>query len=178
MRLYSGKVPTIAQEIVTALARADSTGASATPPIDVVSEEEVQLDIEAVLKEYLRMEREITDEAKNRMEIRGLGYSNLGRVKTQVAKERGAPPNDEVLPYLLDQILNMLFHSNNVEEIYADDVELRTAITPILKRNMDVEGELDKEVRAKIKNLEEGTATFEIEYARMMDQIKRKRGLE
>lgn len=180
MRLYSGKVSTIADEIVRLLLGSTAEGrpSEAGGAIDVVSDEEVRLDIEAVLKEYLRMEREVTDEAKNRMEMRGMGYSNLGRMKSQVAKERGAPPSDEVLPYLIEQILNMLFHSNNVEEIYAEDIELRTAITPILKRHMEVEQELDKEVRSKIKNLEEGTATFEIEYAKVMEQIKRKQGLE
>jgi hypothetical protein len=170
MRLYSGKVSSIAEDIVGTL-KSDGS-------IEVTSEEEVRLDIEAVLKEYLRLEREIVDEAKNRMETRGLDYSKLGRMKAQVAKERGAPPADETLPYLLDQILNMLFHSANVEEIYSEDVALRTQITPILRRHMDVDGDLDQEVRSKIKNLEEGTANFEIEYARVMDQVKRRRGLD
>jgi hypothetical protein len=42
---------------------------------------------------------------------------------------------------------------------------------------MDVENDLDREVRSKIKNLQEGTSDFEIEYARVMDQIKQKRKL-
>jgi hypothetical protein len=170
MRLFSGKIGAIADDVVRTL----TTGGD----IEAESEEEVRLDIEAVLKEFLRMDREIAEEAKNRMEVRGLGYSNLGRVKAQVAKERGAPPSDEILPYILGQILNMLFHSNNVAEIYSEDVDLRTKITPILKRHMDVEGELDKEVRSKIKNMEEGTAAFEVEYEKVMAQMKRKRGLE
>lgn len=169
MRLYSGKVSAIAEDLVRALAEGGD--------IEVESEEEVRLDIEAVLKEYLRVEREVVDEAKTRMESRGLSYGNLGKIKAQVGKERGAPPTDEILPYLVDQILNMLFHSANVAEIFAEDVVLRTKITPVLKKHMDVEDELDREVRSKIKNLEEGTATFEIEYAKVMDQIKRKKGL-
>ena len=40
-----------------------------------------------------------------------------------------------------------------------------------------VGGELDEEVRSKIKNLEEGTASFEIEYQRIMGDLKRKKGL-
>lgn len=170
MRLFSGKIPIIAEEIVRDL--------TANEAIETISDEEVQMDVEAVLKEYLRRDRQLLDEAKNRMETRGLGYSHLGRMKSSVAKEMGVPTQEDVLPYLLDQILNMLFHSANVEEIFAEDTALRVAITPILRKHMDVQGELDKEVRAKIKNLQEGTATFEIEYARVMDQIKRKRGLE
>ena len=37
--------------------------------------------------------------------------------------------------------------------------------------------DLDREVRSKIKNLSEGTATFEIEYQRVMEQMKAKKGL-
>jgi hypothetical protein len=117
------------------------------------------------------------EEAKNRMEVRGLGYSHLNRVKGQVAKERGGPVQDEVLPYLLEQILNILFHSANIAEIYADDAELRKKVTPILRKHMEVENDLDREVRSKIKNLQEGTSDFEIEYARVMEQIKQKHRL-
>ena len=169
MRLFRGKIEVIAEDVIKSLQQAGD--------IDVGNEPEARIDIESVLKEYLRLDREIVEEAKNRMETRGLGYSHLGRVKSQVAKERGSPGQEEILPYLLDQILNILFHSANIEEIYADDAELRRKVTPILRKHMDVENDLDREVRSKIKNLEEGTSDFEIEYARVMDQIKQKRRL-
>ena len=169
MRLFRGKIETIAQQIVTELTKDGE--------LETDNPAEVQLDVEAVLKEYLRQERDIVDEAKNRLEIRGLSYSMLGKVKHQIAKERSFSMGEEMLPYLLQQILTMLFHSQNVEEIYADDIVLRKKMTAILRRNLDLEGALDKEVRSKIKNLEEGTATFEIEYARMMERIKAKKRL-
>lgn len=169
MRLFSGKIPTISEEIVRTL-RADGD-------IECEQPNEVMLDIESVLKEYLRYERSVSDEAKNRLESRGLPYAQLGKIKSQVAKEKNAPQAEDVLPYLLDQILNILFHSNNVEEIFAEDSDLRLKITPILRKHMDVGGELDEEVRSKIKNLQEGTASFEIEYQRIMGEMKRKKGL-
>lgn len=169
MRLFRGKIEVIAEDVVKSL--------HASNDIEVENEAEAKLDIEAVLKEYLRLDREIVEEAKNRMEARGLGYSNLGRVKSQVMKERGAAGQEEILPYLLDQILNILFHSANISEIFADDAELRRKVTPILRKHMDVENDLDREVRSKIKNLEEGTSDFEIEYTRVMEQIKQKRRL-
>jgi hypothetical protein len=43
---------------------------------------------------------------------------------------------------------------------------------------MAVDEELDAEVRQRIKNLEEGTATWEIEYNRVMEQIKQKHGIK
>jgi len=169
MRLFRGKIELISDDVIKTL--------KAAGDIEIESEAEAKLDIEAVLKEYLRLEREVVEEAKNRMEQRGLGYSHLGRVKGQVAKERGTPGQEETLPYLLDQILNILFHSNHISEIFADDAELRKKVTPILKKHMDVENDLDREVRSKIKNLQEGTSDFEIEYARVMEQIKQKRRL-
>ena len=169
MRLFSGKIPTIAQEVVTTL--------SAAQDIETQSPNEVALDIESVLKEYLRAERRVVDEAKTRMESRGMSYSELGRVKSQVAREMKIPIGEDTLPYLLDQILEMLFHSSHVEEVFAEDAGLRRKVTAIMRKHMDVEAELDKEVRSKIKNLEEGTAAFETEYQKTLDALKRTKRL-
>ena len=170
MRLYSGKIGPIADDLVSEL--------TAQNDIEVENDSEVRMDLEAVLKEFVRRERQLIDESKDRMQREGLGYSKLGKMRQRVAKEMGFPQQDETLPYLIDQLLNMLFHSNNVAEIYADDATLRKKMTPILRRHMEVETGLDAEVRSKIKNLQEGTAAFEVEYAKVMDQIKHTRGLE
>jgi len=169
MRLYRGKIEAIADDVIRTL--------SAQELIEVDNHAEAKLDIESVLKEHLRLDREIVEEAKNRMEARGLGYGQLGRIKGQIAKERGAADGEETLPYLLEQIINILFHSNHVGEIFAEDTELRKLLTPILRKHMDVDTDLDRDVRSKIKNLEEGSSTFDVEYARVMEQMKQKRGL-
>jgi hypothetical protein len=169
MRLFSGKVPVIAQEVVQKL--------SADGDMECTDPNEVIKDIESVLGEYLRSERRVVDEAKNRMEVRGMSYSDLHKVKSQTARDMKVPVGEDALPYLLEQILEMLFHSSNVDEVFAEDTTLRKKITQILRRHMDVEQELDREVRSKIKNLEEGTASFETEYARVMDQLKRNKKL-
>lgn len=169
MRLFAGKIPTIASEIALKLTSEND--------IDAPAPAEVQTDIESVLKEYLRQERKVVDEAKMRMETRGLGYGELSKMKSQVAREGRVPMGEDALPYILEQILEILFHSSHVEEIFSDDNVLRKKITAILRRHMDVEQELDREVRGKIKNLEEGTAAFESEYARVMDQLKRNKKL-
>ena len=170
MRLYSGKIGPIVDDLLRDL--------TAQNDIEVDDEAEVRMDLEAVLKEFIRRERQLIDESKDRMQREGLGYSQLGKMRQRVAREMGFPEQDETLPYLIDQLLNMLFHSANVAEIYADDTTLRKKMTPILRRHMEVEGGLDAEVRSKIKNLQEGTAAFEVEYAKVMEQIKHKRGLE
>jgi len=145
--------------------------------IEIESEEEVRLDFEAVFKEYVRRDRRVLDEAKGRMEREGLSYGVLGKIKSQVARDMGFPNRDEQLPYLVEQVMTMLFHSNNVIEVYGEDHVLGKKITTIIKKNTNLEDDLDKEVRSKIKNLSEGTASFEIEYEKVMEQIKRRKGL-
>ena len=172
MRLYSGKIPAIAQEMIRKFRdEGDIEVAAANLP-------EAQLDVEAVLKEYLRMDRELTDKAKDTMEKRGLPYGQFARTKRIMAEERGFPLGDDVLLYLANQILEVFMHSKNVDEVFADDVDLRKKVQALLKKHMAIDEELDQEVRRRIKNLEEGTANWEIEYGKVMEQLKRKHKLE
>ena len=169
MRLYSGKISIITEEIVRTLIRDGDIEAS--------REGEVQLDLESVLKEYVRQDRAVLGRGEEPDGDPRPAYSQLGKMKSMVAREQQIPIGDEMLPYVLEQLLTMLMHSGNVEEVYADDIELRKKMTKIIRRHLEVEGELDREVRSKIKNLQEGTATFEIEYQRAMDELKRKKRL-
>ncbi len=169
MRLYKGKIPLIVDELLTALIQDGD--------IEVDNPEEARLDLEAVLTEFVRRERQVMDDAKGRMEREGMSYSMLGKMRSRVAREMGFPPQDEMLPYIIDQLLTMLFHSQNIGEVFAEDAALRKKMAPVLRRHTEIESELDREVRSKIKNLSEGTATFEIEYARVMEKMKRKKGL-
>ena len=54
---------------------------------------------------------------------------------------------------------------------------MRRKMRLVLEKHMSVDDELDKEVRAKIKNMQEGTATWDVEYNKVMEQVKRKKGV-
>jgi hypothetical protein len=170
MKLYTGKIPTIAQEIIQTLVQAND--------IEVNDAHEAQLDVEAVLKEYVRMDRECTDKAKDLLEQRKLPYGQFGKLKRALAEERGFALGEEAPSWITNQVLETFMQSTHVDEVYADDVALRKKLKDILKKHMAVDEELDQEVRRRIKNLEEGTQTWELEYAKVMEQIKRKHGLE
>jgi uncharacterized protein len=170
MRLYTSKVPIIASELCRTLV--DSSH------IEVGQPDEVELDVAAVLKEYIRVDRELTDRAKDLMEQRKLPYGQFGKLKRSLAEEKEFGLGDEALTWICNQLLETFMHSANVEEVYADDATLRRAMKDVLKRHMEVDEELDAEVRQRIKNLEEGTATWELEYGRVMEQIKQKHGLK
>jgi len=82
-----------------------------------------------------------------------------------------------MLDYLLDQVVAMLMHSSHVEEVYAEDIVLRRRMTPIFKKHLGGDSDLDSEVRAQIKHVKEGTSLWDIEYARALETVKRRRGL-
>jgi len=169
MRLYAGKIPTIASEIVKVLVDAEE--------LAVTDKSEAELDVHAVLKEYLRLERECTEKAKDLLQKRNLPYEQFGKIKRQVAAEKGFGLGDEGLEWMTTQIIESFMQSPHVEEVYADDATLRKRMVDILKRHMQIDEEIDAEVRRRIKNLEEGTATWEVEYQKALDQIKKNRHL-
>jgi len=170
MRLYSGKIPVIGTELVKSLVESGD--------IAVSDKAEAELDVQAVLKEYLRLEREITDRAKDVLQKRNLPYEQFGKVKRALAGEKGFGLGDDGLEWMTNQMIESFMQSPHIDEIFAEDSVLRKKMSDILKRHMMVDEEIDAEVRKRIKNLEEGTATWEVEYNKAVDQIKRNRGLE
>lgn len=169
MRLYGAKVAPIAQEVVRTLV--------SQKDIETDAPKEVQADVEAVLKSYLDTERVVDDKTRELLQRTGRGTGEFQRVRAQIAESHGIKVGDEMLDYVLDQVVEMLMHSANVEEVFAEDVALRRRMAPIFKKHMGVDAELETEVRGQLKHLQEGTAQWDIEHARVLEQVKRKRGL-
>jgi hypothetical protein len=169
MRLYSGKVPAIATELVR--------GLLAAKDIETENAKSVEADIAAVLNQYLSDEREVNDRAKDVLERTGKAQGDYSRVRQLVAEEKGIKVGDEALDYLLDQVVAMLMHSSSVDEVYVEDVELRRKMAPIFKKHMAVDALLDTEVRAQLRHVRDGSREWEVEYARVLDQVKRRKGL-
>jgi hypothetical protein len=169
MRLYAGKVSAIAAEVVRTLL--------ASRDIESESPREVENDVESVLNHYLQMEKEVNERAKDVIQRTGRPQTEYQRVRQMAAQEKGIKIGDESLDYLLDQVVEMFQHSNNVEEIFAEDVELRRKMAPVFKRHMLVDDSLDAEVRAQIRNVREGTRDWDIEYQRQLELVKRRKGL-
>ena len=169
MKLFSGKIGIIAAELVKVLVEQDA--------IETEEPSEVELDIEAVLKEYVRTDRHLTEKSKDICEEKGLPFSAFPKIKKQLADRRGFATGDDALDYLMEQLIGAFMQSRFVEEIFLEDHELKLAMRTVLRKHTEIEDELDKEARAQLKNLQEGTQDWEIEYSKTMAQIKRKRGL-
>lgn len=170
MKLYAGKIDTISADIITTLARDGD--------LEVSNRHEAEADVASVLKEYLRLDRELTERAKDILEIRGLPYSAFSRTKHTLAEKQDFGLGEDSITWICTQLLETFMQSSHIDEIFADDNVLRRKIKDILRRHMSVDEELDKEVRQRLKNIEEGTQSWEIEYNRVMEQIKQKHGLK
>lgn len=170
MKLYAGKVDTIAAEVINKL--------TSDGDLEVADPHEAQLDVASVLKEYLRVDRELTERAKDILEIRGLPHSHLFRTKKQLADQKDFGLGEEALTWITNQLVETFMQSRNIDEVYAEDVILRKKLKEIVRKHMAVEDELDQEVRQRLKNIQEGTSAWDVEYARVLDQVKQKHGLK
>jgi uncharacterized protein len=169
MRLHSAKVPQIAAEMVDPLIKGGD--------IETESPAEVKADVEAVLNQYIRDEQEVSERAKDFVAARGMPQSEFNRVKKLMADERKMKIGEDAIDYLLDQLVEMLMHSGNVEEVFAEDYVLRRKMREPLRKQIGEEQDLQTEVRERLKHVKEGTALWEVEYSRMMEDIKRRKGL-
>lgn len=170
MKLYAGRIDTIAAEVIS---RLELDG-----DLELADRGEAELDVASVLKEYIRVDRELTERAKDIMEIRGLPYSAFGRTKRTLADQKDFGLGEEGISWICTQLLEVFMQSRHVDEIFADDATLRRKLKEILRKHMAVDEELDKEVRQRIKNLEEGTSSWEVEYHRVLEQMKQKHGIK
>jgi hypothetical protein len=169
MRLYSGKVGAIASESVKELLAAGQ--------IECVSPKEVEKDIAAVLNNYVKTEQEVLDLARDWQQRRSLPSTELPRLRKAAAEQKGIKTGEDTLDFLLDQVVEMLLHSGNVEEVFAEDHELRRTMAKVFKKHMAADEELEQEIRGKLKHVKEGTSTWEIEYQRIKEDIRRRKGL-
>lgn len=169
MRLYSGKVGAIASDSVKALLAANR--------IETENPKEVEQDVAAVLTSYVRSDQEANDLAKDWQQRRSLPSTELPRLRKVAAEQKGIKTGEDTLDFLLDQVVEMLLHSANVDEVYGEDHELRRTMAPIFKKHMAADEELEREVRSQLKHVKEGTSTWEVEYQRMREDIRRRKGL-
>jgi len=167
MWLTRAKLPTLAQSIVKALVD--------PALIETEAKADVQADIQAVLAQYVRDEQDISTKARDISAKRGGSTNDQSRVKREVARQQGVGVGEEAIDYLLAQLLEMLMHSGNVEEIFAQDHELKLAMRAPLRKEQAAAEQVEEVVRKRLKHVEEGSSQWEVEYQRMRDEVTRRR---
>lgn len=169
MRLYAGKISQLSDEIVRSL--------EAAKAVELTSRSEVVKDVESVFQSYLQTEKQVNDKARELAASRNLPPHELSRIRGLEAERRGIKVGDDMLDHLLDQLIEMLMHSSNVDEVFGEDHDLRRTMRPVLRKHLDEDTQVDNEVRNQLKHVQEGTRTWEVEYQRVMSDIQRRKGL-
>lgn len=173
MRLYNSQVKVLSHDLVRELIKQEAI------EVEKEKEIEVQLDLESVLSEYIRTERELNEEVRDVIERRRLDYGSFGRIKRQLAKQKNFGLGEDAYEWVVKQLIEVLLHTVHVEEVWAEDHDLRRLISPVLRKHTATVGEeLDKEVRNRIKNLSEDSTDWDVRYDQVMNEIKRRKGLE
>ena len=171
MRLYPKVIPTIAREVVQTLMQ------DADVEVETLRIADAEMDMAAIMKEYLAAEERVNAATREALERRGYDHSRFNQVKREMADVRGFKMGDEGIEYVINQMIEFLLVSRNVEEVYSDDQILRRKILGIFKRHLDVDDEIDREARARLKHLQEGTTAWDVEYQKTVELLRRSRGL-
>ncbi|HEY6910002.1 MAG TPA: DUF507 family protein, partial [Myxococcales bacterium] len=111
------------------------------------------------------------------LERRGYDHSRFNQVKREMADVRGFKMGDEGIDYIINQMIEFLLISRNVEEVFAEDHSIRRKIYQVFKKHLDVDEDIDREARSRLKHLSEGTQAWEVEYQKTVEQIRRNKGL-
>lgn len=170
MALYRKVIPKIARDIIRTLSSKQA----------IIVEEsrmgEAELDLAGVIVAYLDVEEEISREASETLSRLGMSKDRFAQMKQRFAERRGVKIGDEGIDYLLGQLMEALFASKNIEEIFAEDNDLRKIIHECIEKALKVTDDVEQEARARLKNVREGTPEWDIEYPRMIAAIKRQKG--
>jgi hypothetical protein len=167
MWLSRAKLPALASAIVRPLVD--------TQLIETDAPQGVQADILAVLEQYLRDEQDISSKARDIAAARGASATDAGRIKRELAKQQGVGIGDDAIDYLLNQLVEMLMHSGSVEEIFAEDHQLKLVMRTPLRKEQATADQMDETVRKRLKHVEEGSSQWEVEYQRMREEVTRRR---
>ena len=167
MWLTRAKLPGLSSSIVKVLVEEEI--------IETESPQGVQADLLAGLEQYVRDEQAISTKARDLAAARGAPPGEVNRLRKELARQQGVGVGDDTIDYLLAQFVEMLMHSANVEEIFAQDHELKLAMRTPLRKEQAAAEQMEEVVRKRLKHVEEGSSQWEIEYQRMREEVMRRR---
>jgi hypothetical protein len=166
MKIYRRVIPKIAKDVIRALL------ANRSIEVEDGHRDEAELDVAGVLVEYMNDLDRVKHDAQNLVQSKNLPADMLGRVKKTIADQRKLVVGDGALDYVIDRVIKGLFDSKHIEEVFLEDNELRKIVQAAIQKYLGVDEELDREVRGRLKNLREGTTEWEIEYGRLIEQMR------
>ena len=171
MKIYMKLIPSIAQDILNALSRDGDIEIKENRMEDAI------LDVSRVFREYLEEEEELNQEAMLFIQKNNLASKDFAAVKAKLAEEKGFDYGDNAIELVLADVVDALLKSDSIEEVYSDNKTLISKMSDVIKKYLDVDEALDREVREQLKNLEEGTLEWDIAYKKVIHELKKKKNL-
>ncbi len=171
MRLYRSQVPRIAEDIIDTLALEGDIVVEQSDRDDAIQ------DIRAIMEEYLRQEGKVVQRTREFMERNNVTYDQFGKIKSRVSDDLNHPTGDDGIRWIAGQILENFMISRYIAEVFGEDRLMRKTLMKLFRKHLIDEADLDREVRARLKNLRPGTEKWEIEYRRVLEEVRRKRNL-
>src|SRR5437667_11761953 len=158
MKLYPKIIPAIARDVIAALMTEGDIEVETRRAADA------EMDMAAILKEYLASEARVNPATREALERRGYDHSRFNQVKREMADVRGFKMGDEGIDYIINQMIEFLLISRNVEEVYAEDHQIRKKIYQVFKKHLDVDEDIDRDARARLKHLRQDTQAWDHDY--------------
>lgn len=133
MRLTSRVIPIISRETIQRLAQDGDI------EVEVMRIGEAEMDLSAIMREYLTDEERVNQATREALERRGYDLSKFDQVRREMADVRGFKMGDEGVEYVVDQMIEFLLLSRNVEEVFSGDDVLRPKVLAVMKKHLDLE---------------------------------------
>ncbi len=163
MKIYRRVIPKIAKDVIRSLL------ANRAIEVEDGHRDEAELDVAGVIVEYMDS---LKHDAQEALQKHNLSPEMLGRVKQSIAESRHVVTGEGALEHVIERVIAGLFDSKHIEEIFVEDNELTLLVRAAIQKYLGVDEELDREVRGRLKNLREGTAEWEVEYARLIELMR------
>ena len=166
MKIYRKVIPRISKDVIRALL------ANRSIEIEEGRRDEAELDIAGVFVRYLNDVDQLAEDAQEAIIRHKRKKSEFQSIREHLAQKRGLAIGTDAKEYLLSQVIDGLFTSKQILEVFAEDEEIRVMLDTAVSKYLGVDEELDREVRHRLKNLREGTAEWEVEYAQLINQMR------
>jgi hypothetical protein len=140
--------------------------------------------LRGVLQADLREEEELEEEVSrvieaNRDKFREVpAYQMTSRIRRQIARERGIILDNEArLRDIARKMTEAIWNSSTFSEVYAEDAELQRFIRLVFDHHLAIEERLREEAKKRLRNLEYGSTEYEVQFRRVMDELRERDGL-
>ncbi len=140
--------------------------------------------LRAVLTDDLKSDEELEEEVgriieDNREKFREVpAYQMTSQIRRQVARERGIIlDNDARLGDIARKMTEAIWSSDSFSEVFAEDRLLARFIKLVFERHLAIEERLREEAKKRTKNLEFGSTEHEVQFRRVMDELREREGL-